>query len=229
MNGLILMMISQLSGHETRPYSKAFFNPVFVTTYEPPPPQTSHPKKERIKSQEKKPETLAKVSLKQRKVQTAPPRLNFEMPDVRFEMNPTLKTGMSIAPPVEVKPEPVIQQPDTQPEPDPEPDPQPARQPLPAEFGMDDVDEKPLPLQKIKPEYPYRARRRNIEGKVMVKFLVSVAGDVTKASVVEASPKGVFEQSVLEAIRKWRFKPGYYQGKPVPTWVTVPVNFNLNS
>ncbi|QTA85882.1 energy transducer TonB [Desulfonema magnum] len=221
-NGLILMMIPQLSHQENYQHSKPFFNAIFVTKYEPPPPPPLHPKRERPRPEEKKPETLPKVSLKQRKVHTQPPRMNFEVPDVSFEINPTLKTGMAIAPPpVEQKPEPVVQQAPSQPV--------PVTRSVPSEFGMDEVDEKPRVLQKVEPVYPYRARRRDIKGMVTVKFLVSVSGDVTKPSVVEAKPRGVFEQSVLEAIRRWRFKPGYFQGKAVPTWVILPIQFNLNS
>ncbi len=190
-NGLILMMIPQLSRHENHQNSKPFFNAIFVTKYEPPPPPPHQTRKENIRPEEKKPETLPKVSLKQKKVHTKPPRLNFEVPDVSFEINPTLKTGMAIAPPpVEQKPEPVVQQTPSQPA--------TVAQSLPAELGMDQVDEKPHILEKVEPVYPYRARRRDIKGKVTVKFLVSATGYVTKPSVVEAKPKGVFEQSVLQ-------------------------------
>jgi protein TonB len=44
---------------------------------------------------------------------------------------------------------------------------------------------------------------------------------------VESNPQGYFEQSALEAIRHWRFKPGIYRGKAVATWVTLPIQFRL--
>ncbi|WP_124329516.1 energy transducer TonB [Desulfonema ishimotonii] len=99
---------------------------------------------------------------------------------------------------------------------------------IPSEFGVGDVDQVPEIVKKVEPMYPYRARRRNIHGEVVVRFLVSAAGHVERPSIVEARPGGVFEKSVLQAVRRWRFKPGYFKGKPVPTWVVLPIRFNLN-
>ncbi len=249
-NGLILLMIPQLSKHEDHQDSKPFFNAIFVTKYEPPPSPMLHPRRKQPKPEKKKPDTLPKVFFKQKKVQTKPPQLNFEIPNVSFEIHPKLKTRMTIAPPlIEKKPEPAVALRSVEKKPESAvvvappsveqktgpvarptvPQPVPAVRSFPAEFGMDEVDEKPRVLQKVNPVYPHRAKRRNIKGKVTVKFLVSVSGDVTKPSVVEAKPEGVFEQSVLQAIQRWRFKPGYYQGKPVPTWVILPIQFNLKT
>jgi TonB family protein len=35
------------------------------------------------------------------------------------------------------------------------------------------------------------------------------------------------DQKALEAVAKWRFKPGMKDGKPVPVIATVQVNFRL--
>ncbi len=183
------------------------------------------------------------------------PRMNFQInPVLRTDMaiapppEPLIRPEPVIQPEPVVRPEPVIHQvvkaePAAEPQTDPEPgmnaepapesiatqgaSPEPVQAP-PTELGMDDVDQKPGILKKVNPTYPHRARRRNIRGKVTVKFLVSVNGDVTRPSIVKAHPKGIFEQSVLKAIREWRFTPGYYKGNPIPTWVVLPIQFNLN-
>jgi protein TonB len=95
------------------------------------------------------------------------------------------------------------------------------------EFDAASVDKVPQILKKIEPAYPGRARSLGICGKVVVKFLVETDGRVSKPSIVEAHPRGYFEQSTLEAVSHWRFKPGCFRGKDVATWVILPVQFQL--
>ena len=95
------------------------------------------------------------------------------------------------------------------------------------EFDAASVDKIPQILKKTDPAYPQRARSLGICGKVVVRFLVESDGHVSKPSIVEAHPKGFFEQSTLEAIRQWQFKPGCFKGKDVATWVILPVQFRL--
>jgi TonB family protein len=95
------------------------------------------------------------------------------------------------------------------------------------EFFLRQVDQPPTPTRKIEPEFPLTARRLGIGGKVVVKFLVKTDGNVAKASVVEAEPKEIFEQSALDAVRDWQFIPGRYHGEAVATWVVLPIQFRL--
>lgn len=95
-------------------------------------------------------------------------------------------------------------------------------------LGMGEVDQLPKIIEKEEPFYPHNARRRHIEGKITVKFLVSASGEVMKPSVVSAEPGGIFEENVLNAVKRWKFKPGTYQGKAVATWMMLPVRFELD-
>ena len=97
------------------------------------------------------------------------------------------------------------------------------------EFNADAVDKIPQALHKVEPLYPQRARKQGVCGKVVLRFLVETDGHVSRPSVLEASPAGYFEQSALDAIRHWRFKPGLYRGRAVATWVVLPVQFQLTS
>ena len=97
------------------------------------------------------------------------------------------------------------------------------------EFNADAVDKIPQAVQKVEPVYPPRARKQGVCGKVVLRFLVEPDGHVTRPSIVTANPEGYFEQSALEAIRHWRFKPGLYRGRAVATWVVLPVQFQLTS
>ncbi len=55
------------------------------------------------------------------------------------------------------------------------------------------TDRDVVPLVRIEPEYPMRARQRAIEGWVQVPFDVNKAGSVTDAFVVASSPPKTFE------------------------------------
>ena len=91
------------------------------------------------------------------------------------------------------------------------------------------ADSAPMPMNRVPPPYPYLARRRGIEGAVKVRFLVRENGEVDRLSVLSAKPAGVFEQTVLATLPRWRFKPGRLDGHPVAVWVETTVRFNLEN
>ncbi len=213
-NGLILFTVPNLALHQTQKSVSSFFNPIFLENYQPPEPPPPKPE-QRIRKKEKIPEKIPKVALKQRKVTAKHPRMQLEMPEISFVINPALTTGMAVAPPPVAKP--VVQK----------PAPVPVAASLPAEFQTDEVDQVPHVVKAFL-EYPRRARRRGIEGAVTLKCLVGSDGRVSKSAVVNATPEGIFEKSALESIRRYVFKPGYYKGKPVATWVILPIHYKLN-
>jgi TonB family protein len=65
--------------------------------------------------------------------------------------------------------------------------------------------------------YPPRAVRRNIEGFVNVKFTVTKAGDVENIQITQSEPAGLFDESVLAAVKKYKFQPRVVNGEPVET------------
>jgi TonB family protein len=62
------------------------------------------------------------------------------------------------------------------------------------------------PLISVAPAYPDAARGRT--GEVVVELNVDESGTVTRARVLEARPPGVFDQSALDAVHRWRYPPG---------------------
>lgn len=91
----------------------------------------------------------------------------------------------------------------------------------------DSVDEKPRPMHQPQPKLPPRVVQKQVEGKVLLRLLVDENGRVERVRVMQAEPKGLFEQPVKEAAKQWRYQPAQYQGKPVKTWIEVPMNFKL--
>jgi protein TonB len=82
-------------------------------------------------------------------------------------------------------------------------------------------------LHRVQPRYPSRAEARGIEGWVRLEITVSPTGTVREARVVDASPKGVFDRAALEAVRQWRFKPAFREGRAVEQQAEQTVRFRL--
>ncbi len=60
-----------------------------------------------------------------------------------------------------------------------------------------------VPLSTARPQIPRAAFEAGIEGFVEVVFFVTAEGRVTNIRIVDAQPKGVFEQAMIESIRNW--------------------------
>ena len=95
-------------------------------------------------------------------------------------------------------------------------------------FSAADLDQPPRPTVRTPPIYPYRARQRRIEGTVQVRFLVRRDGTVGDIIIESADPPGVFEDSVREAVARWRFEPGRLAGEAVAAWVVMPITFDMD-
>lgn len=91
----------------------------------------------------------------------------------------------------------------------------------------DSVDEPPTPAMRVPPVYPDRARQKGITGYVTLKVKIGSDGLVDSVRIVEAKPRGVFEESAVASIKQWQFQPGLYQGNPVDTWVNQTLRFEL--
>ncbi len=94
-------------------------------------------------------------------------------------------------------------------------------------LNLNEVDQRPLLLSRVSPVYPDEARQQRITGKVSVKFIVDRGGNVKNPAIIRSEPSDVFDQSVIEAVLKWRFKPAIHEGKPVNTRLIVPIRFDL--
>ncbi len=82
-------------------------------------------------------------------------------------------------------------------------------------------------LSRVLPRYPPRAEARGIEGWVRLEITATTTGTVSDARVVDASPKEIFDKAALEAIRRWRFKPAFKDGRAVAQRATLKLMFRL--
>ncbi len=85
---------------------------------------------------------------------------------------------------------------------------------------------QPIPIFKPEPEYSEEARKAKFQGTVMLAIVVDTDGKAKNIRVVRPLGMGLDEKAV-EAVGKWRFKPGQKDGRPVPVMANVEVNFRL--
>ncbi len=81
-------------------------------------------------------------------------------------------------------------------------------------------------LFKVEPEYSEEARKAKYQGTVLLSIVVDEKGMPRDIKVVRSVGLGLDEKAI-EAVQKWRFRAGMRNGKPVPVYATVEVNFRL--
>ncbi|MBN2542897.1 energy transducer TonB [bacterium] len=90
------------------------------------------------------------------------------------------------------------------------------------------LEKPPQVASKVDPEYPDFARRSETEGAVMVEIIIDTDGSVESARVIQARPKGFFEEAAIKAAKQWKFTPAEQRGKPVKVRYQIPIEFKLN-
>jgi len=91
------------------------------------------------------------------------------------------------------------------------------------------VEIKPSVTSQVRPKYPDIAKKSNLEGAVIVEFVIDTNGTVLKGSakVVQAKPEGIFEEAALDAIYTWKFSPGQQRDRKVRVKWRQPITFKL--
>lgn len=78
-----------------------------------------------------------------------------------------------------------------------------------------------------RPRYPLSARRRGLEGRVVLRVFVEADGRVRSVDIVTSSTHPVLDTAAVEAIAGWRFDPARRSGVAVAAWIDIPVAFRL--
>ena len=81
-------------------------------------------------------------------------------------------------------------------------------------------------LREVRPDYTEEARRRGIEGDVVLEIVVRADGMVGNVKVLQGLGGGL-DQRAIDAVRQWRFSPARRFGTPVDVMVEVAVEFSL--
>jgi TonB family protein len=85
---------------------------------------------------------------------------------------------------------------------------------------------EPRLVSQVQPEYSDDGRKARIQGTVEVLIIVNADGTVRFDSVRKSLGYGL-DQKAIDAVKKWKFRAGMKDGKPVATYVSVLINFSL--
>ena len=89
-------------------------------------------------------------------------------------------------------------------------------------------DHPPVVLFAARPQYPPEFESKQVEGEVLVKFVVCPDGTAAEAVSVRSSDPRL-TPIALQAVLRWKFKPGTKGGKPVYCAMEVPIQFKATT
>ncbi len=84
----------------------------------------------------------------------------------------------------------------------------------------------PTLVFKVEPEYSEEARKAKFQGTVVLSVVVDEKGQPRELKVLRPLGLGLDEKAI-EAVMKWKFRPGFKDGRPVAVAATIEVNFRL--
>lgn len=85
---------------------------------------------------------------------------------------------------------------------------------------------QPVVLVKVEPEYSEDARKARYSGVVVLSAIIDKDGQPREIRVIRSLGMGLDEKAI-EAVQKWRFRPGMKAGQVVNVRAQIEVNFRL--
>lgn len=85
---------------------------------------------------------------------------------------------------------------------------------------------RPEKISGRPPVYIEAARMARLMGVVIIEAVIDEQGNVTQPRVLKGLPMGLSEAAV-EAVQSWKFKPATLDGRPVPVYYVLTINFQV--
>ena len=86
---------------------------------------------------------------------------------------------------------------------------------------------RPGYLDNPVPDYPALARRRGQEGTVLLRVDVDAKGKPTRVTVQKSAGFSLLDNTAIQAVKRWKFKPAQVAFFTVGSTVDVPITFRL--
>lgn len=90
----------------------------------------------------------------------------------------------------------------------------------------DAYDVPPRLLKQVPPSYPAAAFRQNIQGVVIIEFLLDAEGKVRQPRVLTSVPG--LDEAAVESLQRWQFAPAQKAGKTVAVTLKAPIAFCID-
>lgn len=92
-------------------------------------------------------------------------------------------------------------------------------------------------IYSVDPEMTDKARQKKLSGTCVVSMIVDVSGTPQNVQISKSIGSAVdpklrsaargLDENCVKAARQYRFKPGKYQGKPVPVEIKIEINYRI--
>jgi len=89
-----------------------------------------------------------------------------------------------------------------------------------------EVDSRAIVTKKPTAVFVSEARKRRIEGTVVLRAIFSATGEVKNPTLISGLPYGLTE-SAVKAAHKIKFRPAIKDGKAVSMWVQLEYSFSV--
>ncbi|MCX6565616.1 MAG: TonB family protein [Candidatus Aminicenantes bacterium] len=83
----------------------------------------------------------------------------------------------------------------------------------------------PRLLRQVDPVYPADALAGRIDGDVKLEVTIGFTGRVEKARIIKSVP--MLDMAALDAVGKWKFEPGLFEGIPIQATLETTIHFTL--
>ena len=100
----------------------------------------------------------------------------------------------------------------------------PTKQELPKRVRVSEGVMRALLIKRVEPEYPEEARKKHVQGSVVMKAIISHEGDVQELTLL--SGDALLAPAALEAAKQWKYKPYLLQGHPVEIETQIMMIFH---
>jgi TonB family protein len=104
-------------------------------------------------------------------------------------------------------------------------------------YHLGDGVTPPKLVSAVDPEFTAEARRKRLQGVVVVSVTVDTSGNPQDVRVARSMAEDVskkdkqtavgLDEKAVEAVKQYKFQAGQFQGKPVPVEIEVRVNFRI--
>lgn len=94
--------------------------------------------------------------------------------------------------------------------------------------GMAGFDTDVIPMVRVPPAYPQRAKQAKLEGYVTMAVTIRPDGTVADVEVTESKPPRLFDSAAVQAMQRWKFRPKIVNGQPQSQRAQQTIEFTLN-
>ena len=87
---------------------------------------------------------------------------------------------------------------------------------------------EPVPLNNIEPEYSFRARKKGLEGIVVLDIIVSKSGEPLSCDIADSSGHIDLDNAARKTVLSAHYQPGTLNGEDIVSTLRISISFQLN-